>query len=270
LREADVVLALGTELGETDLEYYGEGALALTGAFIRVDIDGRQLTRNARPSVAIRGDAGAAADALLARLARTPRDGAARAAATRSAPEPLLEPRLARHRPLIEAIWRVLPQAIVAGDSTAPSYACNLVGQPPEPRRWMSAATGFGTLGYALPAAIGAKIARPDAPVLCLIGDGGLHYTLPELAAAADASAPIVVILWNDRRYGEIEAFMVRAGVEPIGVALHPTDFAAAARAFGARHVAAGSPAAVETALAEAATLNVSTIIELDASLFAS
>ena len=58
-----------------------------------------------------------------------------------------------------------------------------------QPRRWMSAATGFGTLGYALPAAIGAKVGRPEAPVVCIIGDGGLHFTMPELASAADAGA---------------------------------------------------------------------------------
>ena len=105
------------------------------------------------------------------------------------------------------------------------------------------AATGFGTLGYALPAAIGAKVGRPEAPVVCIIGDGGLHFTMPELASAADAGAPVIVLLWNDRRYGEIEEYMVRYQIAPLGVRLHATDFAAMAKAFGAEHVTARSSA---------------------------
>lgn len=270
IRDADVVLALGTELGETDFEYYAEGPVEIPGCLIRVDIDPRQLGRNARPAVPIVGDAGMVAEALAGRLAGAPRgDGPARAGAARATALARVEPHLARHRPLLEAIWRVLPDAVVAGDSTSASYAGNLFAEPPAPRRWMSAATGFGTLGHALPAAIGAKVARPGVPCVCIVGDGGLHYTIPELAAAADAGAPVIVLLWNDRRYGEIERHMVRNGIEPLGVVLHPTDFAAAAQAFGARHVAAASLREVEAALAGAARLSQSTIIEMDASLFA-
>lgn len=133
----------------------------------------------------------------------------------------------------------------------------------------MSASTGFGTLGYALPAAIGAKLAAPERPSLCLIGDGGLHYTLPELAAAADAGAPIIVVLWNDRRYAEIETYMLKAGAEPTGVLLHATDFAAIAKAFGCNYAAPTDLAGVEAALATAARAERSSIIELDASHYA-
>ena len=147
VRNADAVLALGTELGETDFEYYGEGPLEFSGSLLRVDIDARQLSRNARPSLAILGDAGLAAEALMPVLKRRARDGAERASAARNASLALVEPRLARHRELIETIWTVLPDAVVAGDSTVPSYAGNLVAEAPAPRRWMSAATGFGTLG---------------------------------------------------------------------------------------------------------------------------
>jgi acetolactate synthase-1/2/3 large subunit len=270
IRDADAVLALGTELGETDFEYYGEGPLELSGLLLRVDIDAGQLSRNARPSLPIVGDAGLAASALLPLLALRNRDGARRAKSAREASLALVEPRLARHRALLDTIWQVLPDAVVAGDSTVPSYAGNLYGTAPAPRRWMSAATGFGTLGYALPAAIGAKLARPDAPVVSIIGDGGLHFTVPELASASDAGAPVIVLLWNDRRYGEIEEFMIKGGIEPVGVRIHATDFSAAAAAFGARHVRADSPEAVGKALADAARSEASTIIEMDASHFAS
>jgi acetolactate synthase-1/2/3 large subunit len=269
IKEADMVLALGTELGQTDFEYYGEGPIELSGSLIRVDIDPRQLARNVPASLPIFGEAGLVADALIPLVMGHRHDGAARAEAARLAALAVVPEPLARHRPLLEAIWRLLPEAVVAADSTVAGYAGNLMAEPPAPRRWMSAATGFGTLGFALPAAIGAKLARPQAPCLCLIGDGGLHYTLPELAAASDAGAPVIVLLWNDRRYGEIEDHMVRLGVAPLGVALYPTDFAAAATAFGCAHIAARTLGEVEAALVAAARRGVSTIIEMDASLYA-
>ena len=129
--------------------------------------------------------------------------------------------------------------------------------------------SGFGTLGYALPAAIGAKVARPDVPVVCIIGDGGLQFTLPELASAADAGAPIIVLLWNDQRYGEIEDYMIRNQIAPLGVKLHATDFSAAAKAFGAVHVAARSLDEVKAAMLAAVKHPVTTVIEMDASYYA-
>jgi acetolactate synthase-1/2/3 large subunit len=270
IRDADVVLALGTELGETDFEFHGEGPLDFTGALIRVDIDPRQLSRNATPRLPIFGEAGLVADALIPLVTARNHDGPERARATREASLAWVEPRVMRHRPLIDAIWRTLPAAIVAGDSTVPSYAGHLLAEPPAPRRWMGAATGFGTLGFALPAAIGAKIAHPTVPAVAIMGDGGLHYTLPELAGATQAGAPVIVILWNDRRYGEIENYMVQAEVPPVAVDLYPTDFSAAARAFGCEHVCVTSTGELETALSEAAARPVSTVIELDASRYAS
>ena len=105
--------------------------------------------------------------------------------------------------------------------------------------------------------------------VICIIGDGGLHFTMPELASAADAGTPVIVLLWNDRRYGEIEDYMVRYQIAPLGVRLHATDFAAMARAFGAEHVMARSLGEVRAALAAAATRTATTIVEMDASDYA-
>lgn len=263
IAEADVVLAVGTELGETDF-WYDQAGLRLGGAVIRVDIDPGQLNRNAHARLPILSDAGAFAEALLPRLSRRT-DDAARALAIKDAGLDGFDPRYLRHRPLLERLWSVLPEAIIAADSTTLSYAGDHLIAPPEPRRWMSAATGFGTLGYALPAAIGVKAARPAAPVVCIIGDGGLHFTLPELAAARAASLPVIVLLWNDSRYGEIEHHMRRAGVEPVGIELYPTDFGAVAKAFGAHHREARNQHEVESALVEASRQSVSTIIEMKA-----
>lgn len=266
IAEADAVLILGSEIGETDFEYYGEGPVAFSGAVIRVDIDPRQLNRNATPTLPILGDAAHFAAALTPLLGKARPDGAARAQAAKAAGWSSVEPRLSRHRPLLEAIWRVLPDAVVTGDSTGMTYAADYYAEVPAPRRFMSAATGFGTLGYALPAAIGAKAGRPENAVVCLVGDGGFLYTLPELAAAAEADLPVIVLLWNDRSYGEIENYMIRAQVRPVGVSLFPVAFSQAVQGFGANHIAAANLAEVEAALMAARHARCVTVIELDAS----
>ena len=84
----------------------------------------------------------------------------------------------------VEAIRDALPGALIVGDSTQPVYAANLYYDHDRPGGWFNSATGYGTLGYGAPAAIGAAIAAPGAPVVCLAGDGGFQFTLPELAVA--------------------------------------------------------------------------------------
>ena len=81
------------------------------------------------------------------------------------------------------------------------------------PRRWFNASTGYGTLGYGLPAAIGAKLAEPGRPVISLMGDGGIQFTLPELASAVEARVGVIVLLWNNQGYGEIKRYMERRDI---------------------------------------------------------
>src|SRR5690606_22452644 len=128
-----------------------------------------------------------------------------------------------------------LPGLIVAGDSTQPVYSGNHLYEAERPRSWFNSATGYGTLGYALPAAIGAKLAAPERPVAALIGDGGLQFTLPELASAVDAGAAIIVVLWNNSGYGEIKRYMQDRDIVPIGVDIYTPDFLALAKGFGCR-----------------------------------
>src|SRR5690606_29727960 len=126
-----------------------------------------------------------------------------------------------------------LPGAIIVGDSTQPVYAANLYYDHDVPAGWFNAATGFGALGYGPPAAIGAALARPGAPVICLTGDGGFQFTLAELGSAGDAGTPVIFVVWNNRGYREIELSMRGAAVEPVGVSPAPPDFCAIATAYG-------------------------------------
>ena len=175
------------------------------------------------------------------------------------------DPELARYLPLFATLDEVLPEAIIVGDSTGPVYAGNVVARRPAPRRWFNAATGFGTLGYGLPAALGAGLARPDLPVVALVGDGGLMFTLSELATAVDAQTPIMVIVWNNVGFEEIRAAMDAAGVARCGVDPVPPDFESLADAFGSAYAAVGDTGALEAALLAFVETPRVTLIEIDA-----
>ncbi|MCK9709695.1 5-guanidino-2-oxopentanoate decarboxylase [Pseudomonas syringae] len=234
--DADVVLAIGTELGETDYDVVFDGNFRIGGELIRIDIDAGQLTRNHPPSLAILSDATAAISALLAELpvraANKASPGAQRTAVVQ---EQLAEgfSAWAHYRKLFECVLEVLPEARFVGDSTQTVYSGNHLVELDSPRRWFNASTGYGTLGYGLPAAIGARLAEPSRAVISLMGDGGIQFTLPELASAVEARVGIIVLLWNNQGYGEIKRYMERRDITPLGVDIHTPDFLTIARGFG-------------------------------------
>ncbi len=235
---ADVVLAIGTELGETDYDVVFDGQFRIGGALIRIDIDPAQLHGNFLADVAILSDAAMAMRALrdqLAPLRPQARDsrGALRAAEVRQQLAAQWPAAWRGQQRTLEIIQSTLPDVIVVGDSTQPVYSGNHLYESHRPRSWFNSSTGYGTLGYGLPAAIGAKLATPERPVVALIGDGGLQFTLPELASAVEAGAPIIVLLWNNYGYGEIKRYMERRDIAPIGVDIYTPDLLAAARALG-------------------------------------
>lgn len=233
--EADVVLAVGTELGETDYDVVFDGGFVLNGELIRIDIDAEQMHTNHTADLAIVGDA---ADAL-ARLAEYMaehaefRQGAARAAEVRRQLDAEQPAAWKVHQAVLTCVRTVLPDVVMVGDSTQPVYSGNHVYEPRQVRSWFNASTGYGTLGYALPAAVGAKLAVPQRQVVCIIGDGGLQFTLPELASAVESGAGIIVLLWNNRGYGEIKRYMRDRGLPEIGVDIYTPDFQKIAEGFG-------------------------------------
>ncbi|TFZ38263.1 5-guanidino-2-oxopentanoate decarboxylase [Pseudomonas syringae] len=234
--DADVVLAIGTELGETDYDVVFDGNFRIGGELIRIDIDAGQLTRNHPPSLAILSDATAAISALLAELpVRAANKASPGAQRTAAAQEQLAEgfSAWAHYRKLFECVLEVLPEARFVGDSTQTVYSGNHLVELDSPRRWFNASTGYGTLGYGLPAAIGARLAEPSRAVISLMGDGGIQFTLPELASAVEARVGIIVLLWNNQGYGEIKRYMERRDITPLGVDIHTPDFLTIARGFG-------------------------------------
>ncbi|RWQ41966.1 MAG: 5-guanidino-2-oxopentanoate decarboxylase [Mesorhizobium sp.] len=235
IADADLVIAAGTEFGPTDYDGYGDGGFVPPINLIRIDIGADQLARHPA-TVSIQADCGEAIEALLAAIggvAAASDAGEGRAAAARQAALAELSPAFAAQISAVEVIRDALPGSIIVGDSTQPIYAANLYYDHDRPGGWFNAATGFGALGYGPPAAIGAALAVPDAPVVCLTGDGGFQFTLPELGAALDAAAPVIFIVWNNRGYREIETSMLDVGVEPVGVSPAPPDFCKLGEAYG-------------------------------------
>jgi len=273
--EADVVLAIGTELAETDYDVTFQGGFKIPGSLLRIDIDPDQTVRNYLPELALVADAEQAAQALLAAVQQQPAAqrqaswGTARAARLRQALAASWDqPSLSQTR-LLKTLLQTLPEVVLVGDSTQPVYTGNLTLDMPAPRRWFNASTGYGTLGYALPAAMGAwlgssAVIKQRAPVVCLIGDGGLQFTLPELASAVEAQVPLIVLLWNNHGYEEIKKYMLNRDIKPVGVDIHTPDFIAVAQGLGAAAEQVNDVAQLQTALARAVERNKPTLLQVD------
>ena len=122
--------------------------------------------------------------------------------------------------------------------------------------------TGYATLGYALPAGIGAKLAQPDRRVVVLSGDGGILFTLSELSVAVDHKLPLPIVVVNNRGYGEIRQAMVSRGIEPFGVTFDPPLFPLVAEAFGAKGKLVSEPDELVRALRMAFEADGPTLIE--------
>jgi acetolactate synthase-1/2/3 large subunit len=264
MADADFVIAAGTELGPTDYDLNSDGGFVLPTNLVRIDIDVEQLARHPA-TVAIQADSSAALEALLAALAgkSLQANGARRASETRAAARAELSPAMQAQLKAVEAIRETLPGAIIVGDSTQPIYAANLYYDHDRPGGWFNAATGFGALGYGPPAAIGAALAMPDATVVCLSGDGGFQFSLPELAVAVETHAPVIFVVWNNLGYREIETSMRDVGVEPVGVSPAPPDFAKIAEAYGIKAERLTSPAGLPDALLRARAAKKPYLIEI-------
>ena len=268
-RRADVVLAVGTEFSETDYDFFFDGPLEIGGTLIRVDIDPRQLSRNVRAHIAITSDAGLALRAIRGALASShlpAGDGRSRAAGLRSS---LRDRRNVRYQAFFDTVRDALPEVLIAGDSTQPTYYAWLHYETEKPRRYFHSASGFGTLGYAIPAAIGARLARPDLPVIGLIGDGASQFTIAELASAAGLGLNVIFLIWNNSGYAEIRRFMEQSDVARIGVDIFTPDFPALGRAFGCAAATANNLAQLKIELLSAARRQGPTLIEVAQDEFA-
>jgi acetolactate synthase-1/2/3 large subunit len=246
IESADVVIVIGTEISDTDL--YNDGrALQFGGKVIRIDIDPDQINRRTTPTVGIVGDA-AQAMAKLTRgiTVRNSKTGAQRAQQWR---EHARAKTSDTFTPWLKVIEHWLPDnAIVALDSTQLGYSAHWWLPALHSRSWL-APYGFGTLGCALPMAIGASVAAPDRPVLAIAGDGGWLFTVAEMAAAKDLASDIVMILWDNSGYEQIRTSFDDVAAPRMGVDVSSHDPSAIARGFGWSAVDVTSPEQLASSL---------------------
>lgn len=259
---ADVIVAAGTELSETD--FYTGTRLAHAGRLIRIDLDPAKLSDHYGADLPIWGDARASLEAIAAGLTARKgwRSAAGPAAAHRAKIEQSFSSATRRRLNALLAIRAGVPaEGVVFSDQTQIAYLGNYAYATDRPGSWFHPC-GYGALGFALPAAIGAKIAQPERPVVALAGDFGLQFTLQELMTAVELGSSLPVVVWNNSALGQIRDDMQAAGIPPIGVVGLNPDFVALARAFGAEGVRAGSPAELTECLRRALARKGPTLIE--------
>jgi 5-guanidino-2-oxopentanoate decarboxylase len=234
LRQADVILCAGSELSETD---FWESGFLLDKGLIRIDLDAMTLARPHAADIAILADAAETLDAIARSLPSADhaarRKAAEKSIAATLAAEPAEDSALRKVLRQVLAVIRdaLPPETVIASDMTQIAYAANEIFPVFEPRSWLHP-VGFGTLGFALPAGIGAKFGCPDKPVAVMIGDYGIQYTINELGTAAEHKLPLVILMWNNDALGQIRDDMVNKGIQPNAVTLINPDFQALAKAY--------------------------------------
>ncbi len=268
ISNADLLIALGTRIAHRDLRRVKS---PMPGELVHVDIDPAVFARTWRPSIRIEADASAFLDALFAELALGP---AREAQPARQRVRELLHLQRMRNldrEPLALDFMAAISEGlggdgILAVDQTVPGYWCELYYPCLQPRAFLYPA-GSGVLGYALPAAIGAKIARPGTPVAVVIGDGGFHFTGAEFATMVQYRLGIPVIVFNDNQYGVIRTLQMRAFSRSGEVDLVNPNFPALAKAYGGEGVRIPNAASLPRAIQKALERDLPTLIEVPVSL---
>jgi thiamine pyrophosphate-dependent acetolactate synthase large subunit-like protein len=259
---SDVLLVVGSELGDSDL---WAGRIRAR-AVVRVDVEAGQLHKNCPATVAVHADAAEAVRALSAALPAGVRDGAPRAADLRAACRGEARADAGVHEEVNAAVRAALPaDSVLAGDSSQVTYFGSVhFFDLPAPRRFCYT-PGYATLGYGLPAAVGAALARPGHPVAVLVGDGALMFSVQELATLTELGLPVPVVVVDNGGYREIRDQQAARGIPPTAVDLPTPDLAAVATAMGAHGVRTADPAALTALVADALSADRPTLVHLDA-----
>ena len=242
IRDADLILALGTRLGEITTEGYTLfGASKPDQKLIHVHVEPKELGRVYRPHLAIRAEARLFIEALAgARIGGTEKRRNWRRALRRDYEiwiEPQPNPGDVQLGEIFAGLNSLLPDDAIlsngAGNYTGWLHRYYQYRQP-----GTQLAPKSGAMGFGLPAAIAAKLAAPERDVVAVAGDGCFLMAAPELATAVQYGAPIVVMVINNSMYGTIRMHQeLHYPGRVSGTDLQNPDFAALARSFGANGV---------------------------------
>jgi 5-guanidino-2-oxopentanoate decarboxylase len=253
LHQADVILAVGTELSETDS--FVE-RMDLRGKIIRVDIDATKINDFYPATIGIVADAKSTMDMLDQRLNARPAKGRSNAEATVVSLRKQIRTNLSRsetqHVALLDLMKKSAPaDTIWSGDACQLVYTGAFAMPMQNPRKWFYPA-GYCALGNALPNAIGAKLAQPDTPVAALVGDGGFMFTMPELVTAAELGLSLPIVIWENGGLKQIQDDMDSRNIQRVGVEGINPDFVGLAKACHCHGVRAGDHQEFKSAFVDA------------------
>jgi acetolactate synthase I/II/III large subunit len=256
LDRADLVLAVGTRMTTA--------ALQPGQQVIQIDVDPDEIGRNHARTHGLVGDARATLERLANRLraagpARSSRRSELDAVRAATVAADDQEPQASIQRALRAA---TPPGAILVGDMTQIGYHSRPFWPVYEPRTYLTSSYS-GNLGYGFPTALGAKVARPDRPVLAVCGDGGFLFNSQELSTAVRYGIAVVVVVFNDDSYGNVARDLDEAWGGSIGADLANPDFMKLAEAYGVAGLRAKEPAEVEDLVREAFVLDRPVLIEV-------
>lgn len=254
LAASDLVLVVGSKLGAQETNFW---KMPLPQTMIRVDIDPSELDRNyPEPTLGIAADAHATLDALLEAVRQ--RGGALEPRTSVDEVEEYrrqLQPDPSdQYEAYVRAMRDAIPRdGIIVQDMTMMSYRMNDSYPAYEPRTYLFP-SNYGTLGFSVPAAIGAKVGQPDRAVVAVVGDGGFQFTMQEVATAMQFDLTVPIVIFNDSTYTAVEMAMKWDTGRVMATDLKNPDYVKLAEAYGIPGVRAESPeelaAAVRTALA--------------------
>lgn len=264
LATSDVILVIGSKLGAQETNYW---KMPLPETMIRVEIDADEVNLNyGQPALGIVADAHATADALLESLRHR---GDVTQKTSVDEVESLRQRVRASHaeptyQPYVDAMRRAVPRdGIIVQDMTMMSYRMNDTYPAYEPRTYLFP-SNYGTLGFSVPAAIGAKVGQPNKAVVAVVGDGGFQFTMQELATAIQFEVALPIVIFNDSTYTAVDQAMQHSfSGKVMATELVNPDYVKLAEAYGIHGVRAKSPVALEQAIADALNQRGPTIIDV-------
>ena len=261
-KTTDVVLGIGTHLRIPTQNWGIDDGLKV----IRIDVDPTSHARIRRPDVGLTARAEEALPALIDRVARynRPRPSrrdellALKADWARRVGE--LEPQMTYLGIIREALGE---HGIFVDELTAVGWTARIAMPVYHPRTFICSGQQ-GTLGYGFATALGAKVARPDVPVISVTGDGGFMFNVQELATAVQHRIGLVTLLFNNNRFGNVQNLQKHTyGNRVIASDLHNPDFVRMAESFGARAFRAETPDRLRDALQASISADLPTLIEI-------
>jgi len=273
VHSADLVLFIGCDTG--DQVTLNWQIPPLTTPIVQIEADPLEIGRSYPQTTGLVGDPKATVAHLAEIVGRPARDqsfaeeAAQIVAEWRASMVPLVEKQTApiAVERLCAEVTRALPAdgVLVADTGYSGIWTGTMVELNGAGQTYLRAA---GSLGWAFPASLGAKCAAGDRTVICLTGDGGFYYHLPELESARRCHIPVVVIVNNNSGFGQNLTGVNRIAGDRAdrGEALirfGPTDFAAVARSFGVRGIRVEQPGEIATALRQAIATNGPVVIDV-------